>query len=41
MPSGYPSEYMSDAKIETYEDKYYDVMISLYLLYALIICKIK
>lgn len=41
MSSGYPSEYISDAKIETYEDKYYDVMISLYLLYALIICKTK
>ena len=41
MSSGYPNEYMSDAKIDTYEDKYYEVMISLYLLYELVICKNK
>ena len=37
--SGYPSEYLSDAEIETYEDKYYEVMLSLYLLYKLVISK--
>lgn len=36
---GYPSEYKSDARIETYEDKYYEVMLSLYLLYKLVIAK--
>lgn len=35
----YPSEYKSDARIETYEDKYYEVMLSLYLLYKLVIAK--
>lgn len=30
---------MSDYEIETYEDKYYEVMLSLYLLYKLVICK--
>ena len=39
MLSGYPNEYMSDAEIKTYEDKYYDVMLSLYLLYKLVIVK--
>lgn len=39
MSSGYPNEYMSDAEINTYEDKYYDVMLSLYLLYKLVIVK--
>ena len=36
---GYPNEYMSDYETETYEDKYYEVMLSLYLLYKLVICK--
>lgn len=31
--NGYPDEYVCDAQIETFEDKYYDVMIALYNLY--------
>lgn len=39
MSSGYPNDYMSDAEIKTFEDKYYEVMLSLYLLYKLVIAK--
>ena len=39
MSSGYPNDYMSDAEIKTFEDKYYEVMLSLYLLYKLVICE--
>ena len=39
MSSGYPNEYVSDAEIKTFEDKYYEVMLSLYLLYKLVIVK--
>lgn len=39
MSSGYPNDYMSDAEIKTFEDKYYKVMLSLYLLYKLVIAK--
>lgn len=36
---GYPNKYLNDAKIETYEDKYYETMLNLYLLYKIIIIK--
>ena len=39
IKKGYPNEYKSDYEIETYEDKYYEVMLSLYLLYKLVICE--
>ena len=39
MSSGYPNDYMSDAEIKTFEDKYYEVMLSLYLLHKLVIVK--